>query len=180
MDEWTNAQIVDGYAAALLEVAEAEGQRDRVTDELFRIARAFEGSEDLRSTLGDPRVPLERKQAVVGDILESRASGVSIALVNLLVGAGRAGDLKAIANRMSTLSAEREETAFAEVRTAIELDAGTVARLEERLASVTGKKVKARVVVDPGVVGGIVAKVGDTVFDGSVKSRLQDLREAWG
>jgi F-type H+-transporting ATPase subunit delta len=47
------------------------------------------------------------------------------------------------------------------------------------LAAATGKRIKANVIVDPGVIGGVVAKVGDTVFDGSVRSRLQELREAW-
>lgn len=180
MDELTHTKVVDGYAAALLEVAGAEGARDEVPDELFRIARAFEANEELRSTLTDARVPVERKQAVVGDILEGRASNVSIALINLLVGAGRASDFVAVANRMAELAAEREEMLVAEVRSAIDLDPDTLARLEARLAEATGKRVKAKVVVDPSVVGGIVTKVGDTVFDGSVRSRLQDLREAWG
>ncbi len=180
MDELTHTKVVDGYAAALLEVAAAEGARDQVSDELFRIARIFDADEALRNALTDARVPVERKQAIVSDILGGRSSNVSIALINLLVGAGRAGDFVAVANRMAELAAEREEMTVAEVRSAIDLDEATVARLEARLAEVTGKRVKVKVVVDSGVVGGIVTKVGDTVFDGSVKSRLQDLREAWG
>ena len=68
---------------------------------------------------------------------------------------------------------------MAEVRSAIELDAATISRLEAKLAAATGKRIKANVIVDTSVVGGLVAKVGDTVFDGSVRSRLQELREAW-
>ena len=180
MVELTNSEVVDGYASALLDVAAAEGAEDRVTDELFQIARSFETNEELRSVLADFRVPVERKQAVVADILEGRASKVSIALINLLVGAGRTGDFVAVANRMAQLAAEREELTIAEVRSAIDLDEATLARLEARLAEVTGKRVQAKVVVDPSVLGGIVTKVGDTVFDGSVRSRLQELREAWG
>ena len=180
MDELSHTKVVDGYAAALLEVARAEGAGEEVADELFQIARSFDQSEELRSTLSDLRVPVERKQAVVSDILEGRASKVSIALINLLVGAGRTGDFVAVADRMAELAAEQEEQTIAEVRSAIELDQETVARLEQQLSSATGKRVKAQVVVDPTVVGGIVTKIGDTVFDGSVKSRLQDLREAWG
>jgi F-type H+-transporting ATPase subunit delta len=55
-----------------------------------------------------------------------------------------------------------------------------VARLEERLSAATGKRVQVTVIVDPSVVGGVVTKIGDTVFDGSVKSRLDELREQWG
>lgn len=180
MEGAPNPGTIDGYAAAMLEIAHSEDASDVIPDEVFRIARAFEGSEELRGTLLDPRVPVERKQLVVADILGGRASDVSIALVNLLVGVGRTDHLVAIADRMAEMSAEREELAVAMVRTAVELDEATVRRLEQRLAAVTGKRVKAKVVVDPSVVGGIVTKIGDTIFDGSVRSRLQDLREAWG
>ncbi len=180
MEGPTSARVIDGYAAALLDVADAEGSADDIVDEVFRIARAFDGNEELRATLSDLRVPVERKQAVVSDVLEGRASKVTIALINLVVGAGRSVDLVAIANRMAELAAEREEMTIAEVRSATDLDEETLHRLEARLAEVTGKRVKAKVVVDPDLVGGVVTKLGDTVFDGSVKSRLQDLREAWG
>ena len=180
MEGVAGSRVIDGYASALLEVGGAEGEPERITDEVFRIARAFETSEELRSTMSDPRVPVELKQSVVSDLLEGRASNVSIALINLLVGAGRTGDLVAVADRMTQLAAEREEATVAEVRSAVELDAGTVERLERRLAAVTGKRVKAKVVVDESIVGGVVTKIGDSVFDGSVRSRLEDLREAWG
>jgi F-type H+-transporting ATPase subunit delta len=180
MEELTTTQVIEGYAVGLLEIAAAEGGKDVVADELSRIARAFERSEELRNTLSDIKVPVELKKAAVTEILDGRASKVSIALINLLVGAGRSGDFVAIADRMAQLAAEREELTLAEVRAAIELDEATVARLEARLAEATGKRVKVKVVVDPSVVGGVVTKIGDTVFDGSVKSRLQELREAWG
>ena len=175
-----DAARIDGYAGALLDVASAEGDREGITDELQRIAAAFRQSEDLRVTLSDPLVPFERKQGVISDLIGSRASGVTVSLVNLLVGAGRIRDLEAIAARMGELSAEAEEATVAEVRTAIEIDDATIARLTDKLSAATGKRVKTRVIVDPNVVGGVVAKVGDTVFDGSVASRLQELREAWG
>jgi len=180
MDEPTITRVIEGYAVGLLEIAAAEGGKDVVADELSRIARAFEQSEELRNTLSDIRVPVDLKKAAVAEILGGRASKVSIALVDLLVGAGRSSDFVAIADRMAQLAAEREELTLAEVRAAIELDAATVARLEARLAEATGKRVKVKVVVDTSVVGGVVTKIGDTVFDGSVKSRLQELREAWG
>lgn len=180
MADVPQASVIDGYANALLEVAKAEGARDLVADELFTIARAFEGSDELRATLTDARVPVERKHSVVSDLLDTRASNVSIALINLLVGAGRTGDLVAVANRMAELVAESEALTVAEVRSAIALDDATVARLEAKLAETTGKRVTAKVVVDPTMVGGIVTKIGDTILDGSVKSRLQDLREVWG
>ena len=181
IDEATSRESrIDGYAAAMLDIARAEGDPDGLSDELIRVAAAFGQSDELRTTLRDPLIPFERKQAVVDDLLGGRASRVTISLVNLLIGAGRIGEFGAIAERMATLAAESEEYTIAEVRTAVELDGPTLARLTEKLAAVTGRRIKPRVVVDPTLLGGVVAKVGDTVFDGSVRSRFQDLREAWG
>lgn len=170
---------IDGYARALLDVAAAEGDTDRLSDEMFRVARAFGESEELQSTLGDPLIPFERKQAIVSDLIGKRASKVTVSLVNMLIGVDRLKDFEAIARRMKELAAAAEGHVVAEVRSAIELDAATRERLTARLTEVTGKAVQLSVVVDPSVVGGLVAQVEDTLFDGSVRSRLLELREAW-
>ena len=170
---------IDGYAAAILEFARAEGQLETVGDELFRIARTFESSAELRSALTDPRLPTERKQAIISDLLGSRASELSVNLVNFVVGLGHAKELPTIADRLVAKTAEARNRAVAEVRTAVPLDADTVAKLEARLSAATGRSVEAKVVVDPTILGGIVARVGDTVFDGSAKGRLAELRDSF-
>jgi F-type H+-transporting ATPase subunit delta len=180
MDDTTHAQTIGGYAAALLAVARAEGDVEGISDELFRVARAFSDSDELRETLSDPRVPIERKLGIVSDLLGSRASDTTVSLVEMLVSTGRIREFGEITMEMTELAAAAEGEVVAEVRSAIPLDDSTIARLTEELASVTGKPVSVRTIVDPDVIGGIVARVGDTVFDGSVRSRLQELREAWG
>jgi F-type H+-transporting ATPase subunit delta len=160
-------------------VAKAEGDVDGFADQIYRVASAVDASDPLRDALTDARIPVDRKQGIIDELLGARASGVVVSAVNFLVAAGRAGLMRDIAGRVAELAASGDKQAFAEVRSAIELDEATVARLEEKLSAATGKQVKAKVVVDPALVGGLVAKVGDTVFDGSVKSRLQELREAW-
>jgi F-type H+-transporting ATPase subunit delta len=171
---------IDGYASAALAVATAEGARDRIVDELGRIAQAVASNEDLRTALADPAVPAERKQSVTADLLGKRAHLATLSLVNLVVTAGRVKDLGAIASRVADLAAATEDLIVAEVRSAVELDQATLDKLTARLESATGRRVKPRVIIDPTLIGGVVAQVGDTVFDGSVRSRLQDLREAWG
>ena len=168
---------IDGYAAAILEVAKAEGDLARVGDELFRIARAFESSPELREALTDPRLPIERKKAVVDDLLTGKTSTLAVNLVNFVVGVGMSSDLPAIADRLAERAAAERNKVIAEVRSAIELDDATVARLSESLSRATGKDVEVKTVVDPAVVGGIVARVGDTVIDGSLSHRMQELRE---
>jgi F-type H+-transporting ATPase subunit delta len=169
---------VDGYASALLGLARAEEEVPRVSDELFRIARAFEGSVELRSTLSDPRLPAERKQGVVDDLLGGRALPLTVRLVELVVAAGRSRDLPAIADRLAEMVAEERDRAVAEVRTAFELDAATKRRLAASLSRATGKQVEVKTVVDPSLLGGLVARVGDTVIDGSLRHRFEELRQA--
>ncbi|MBM3694595.1 MAG: ATP synthase F1 subunit delta [Actinobacteria bacterium] len=169
---------VRGYASGLLELARAEGVADRVSDELYRIARALESSADLRLALSDPRLPPERKHGIVADLLGSRVLPLTLNLVNLLVAAERSRDLPAIADRLAALSAAERERAVAEVRTARELDEETTARLAEALSRATGKQVEIKAVIDPSLLGGVVARVGDTVIDGSLRHRLEGLRQA--
>ncbi len=171
---------IDHYAAAVLDIAHAEGDPDRITEELYRVSQAIDASPELHDTLADPRVPMERRHAVVAEVLEGRAADPTIALVSFLVMAGRSNEMREIATRALELAAAREEEVLAEVRSAIDLEPEVVERLTAKLAEMTGRRVRVSVTVDPSLIGGIVAKVGDTVFDGSVLSRLKELREVWG
>ena len=168
---------VEAYANALLEVSRAEGHLADIQDELFRFARTFEGSDELRSALTDPALPRERRIAVVEDLLGGKALQTSAALAAFIVAAGRAGELPAIVDRFVELAAAEQRRAVAEVRSAIELTPEQTDRLREALNRATGKDVEVKVVVDPSVLGGIVARVGDLVIDGSVRHRLEQLRE---
>lgn len=168
---------IEGYAAAILEFARAEGELERVGDELFRIARTFESSDALRQALTDPRIPVERKQGVVDDLLGTKALALTKGLVAFVVAAGRATDLPEIADRVVARAAAARDRAVAEVRTAVELDPATLERLTAALSRATGKAVEAKVVLDPSVIGGVVARIGDLVIDGTVSHRLQQLRE---
>jgi F-type H+-transporting ATPase subunit delta len=98
-------------------------------------------------------------------------------MVMFVVSAGRAHDLPAVVDAFVARAAELRAEAVAEVRTAYPLDADQVARLADALGKATKKRVTVKVVIDPSVLGGIVARVGDTVIDGSVRSRLEQLRE---
>jgi len=173
-------RVVEGYAAALLSVAEAEDAVDEVEDELFRFGRALESASDLRDALIDPALPVEHKRALLQDLLGERASPTTIHLLALVVEQGRSRQLDAIAQGVSTLAAERRRMVVAEVQTAIPLSDAERDRLAEVLARATGKQVELKVIVDPEVIGGAVARVGDQVFDGTVRSRLEAARERLG
>ncbi len=168
---------VEGYSTALLEVARVEGLLDRVADELFRFARAVERNEQLRETLTNSLLPPELRQSIVEDILGARAAPLTTALVSFVVGAGRARDLIPVIDRVVERAASEQQREVAEVRSAIPLDDDQQARLARALSSSLGKQVEVKVIVDPEVMGGLVARVGDTVIDGSVRHRLDQLRE---
>ena len=168
---------IDAYAEALILVARAEGVLEHVEDDLFRFARTFEGSDDLRMALTDPSLPPERRIAVIEQLMGGKALEASVAFVVFVAALGRAADLPAVADRFVEKAAERREHEVAEVRSALPLDDGQRDRLAAALSTATGKQVEVKVVVDPRVMGGLVATIGDTVIDGTVRHRLDQLRE---
>jgi F-type H+-transporting ATPase subunit delta len=168
---------VEGYSQAFLEVARAEKHGGAIEDDLFRFARALDANDDLRMALGDRAVPAERRIAIVEELMGGTALPVSVGLVSMVVGADRAGELPAIVDRFLELSAEQRKHEVAEVRAAVPLDDRLRDRLAQALSDATGKQVEVKVVVDPSVLGGIVARIGDTVIDGTVRRRLDQLKE---
>jgi F-type H+-transporting ATPase subunit delta len=167
----------EAYAQALLEIARAEGRLAEVEDDLFRFARTLESSDDLRLALTDPSLPVERRIGVIEDLTGGKALQTSTALLSMIVGAGQAADLPAIVDRFVELAAAQRKREVAEVRSAIPLDSAQTERLAAALGRATGKVVEVKVIVDPSVMGGIVARVGDTVIDGSVRHRLELMKE---
>jgi F-type H+-transporting ATPase subunit delta len=171
----TDARI-DGYARGLFEIARAEGNLDEVEDELFRFARDLESSDQLRGALTDDLIPIEKRQAIVEDLLGGKATSTTTQLVSMVVGAGRGRDLPAIIDALVQRASSAKSLEVAEVRSAIPLTEDQQTRLAAALANATGKQVNLKVVVDPSVLGGIVATVGDIVIDGSVRTTVDQLK----
>ncbi len=168
---------LDGYAAAAFNLAVAEGESERVESELFSVARAVDASKPLRDALADPRLPTERKQMLLNELLKGRASAVTVNFLALLAAQGRSGDLGAIVERLVEKAAASREKVVAEVRSAVPLDQATIDRLTAAIGKATRKRVEVKAIVDSDLLGGIVAQVGDVVIDGSIRHRLQSMRE---
>jgi F-type H+-transporting ATPase subunit delta len=166
------------YAEALFGVARAEGTLGEVEDELFRFSQTLQGNDELRNALTDAGIPAARRQQIVEDLLGGKASPTTVALVSMVVGTGRARELPNIIKRLVEMSAAEANKEVAEVRSAVPLTDEQRDRLAKALEDATGKQVEVKVVVDPSVLGGIVAQVGDTVIDGSVRRRLDQLKNA--
>ena len=172
------ADRIDGYARGIFDIAQAEGSLDKIEDELFQFSQVFQDNEQLREKLTDQSLPVEKRQAIVEDLLGQKASPLTVNLISFLVGSGRARDLPTIVDRLVERAAAERRREVAEVRAAVPLDDEQRRRLTEALEQATGKQVELKVIVDPSVLGGVVARVGDTVIDGTVRRRLEQLRES--
>ncbi len=170
---------IDGYADAVLAVAAAEGESETVEDELFRFAAALRSNDELINALADAQLPIQRRQQIVEDLLSERASAVTNAAVSMIVAAGRGGDLPEIIDSVIERRAASRNRAVARVRSAVELSDDQKSRLAAAIKSSTGTDVDVRVIIDPSVLGGLVTEIGDDVMDGSVRHRLNQLRESF-
>jgi F-type H+-transporting ATPase subunit delta len=172
--------LIRGYAEALFRVVQAEGELDRVEDELFRFGKLLESNHELKQALSDRSIDRAARVKVLEELLEDKASEHTVGLLGFVVEQGRGRQLPQILDELSDLVADAKNSVVAEVRSAVPLDGKQQKELAKALAQATGKKVELKVLVDPSVIGGVVAKVGDTVIDGTVKRRLEQLKESVG
>jgi F-type H+-transporting ATPase subunit delta len=171
--------IARRYAKALfgLGVAEGEGAYERFGTELDDLARAYDGSSDLRLALQNPVIKPSEKQAILRGILPRIAPSPPVQrFAQLLLIRGRITLLRSIARAYRQLSDARAGQVRATVTAAAPLPADELDRVRRALEKRTGRKVIIETAVDPDLIGGIVARVGDLVLDGSVRSQLDELR----
>ena len=146
------------------------------TPVLTRCAEALRSSDELQSTLADPVIDVERRLRITEDLLGGRALPATAALVSLVVGAGRGGELVEIIDAAIDRAAAGRNRRVARVRSAVELTGEQRTRLAEAIKASSGLDVEIQAIVDPTVVGGVVTEIGDDVIDGSVRNRLQQMR----
>lgn len=169
--------LVRGYAEALFSVAEAEGELEAVEDQLYGFAKLVERDTRVREALTDAALPAENKRGLIRDVLGGRSNAVAVNLLGFLVEQGRSREIGRIVEGLAEVAAEHRRHALAEVRSAVPLDDAQRRRLAEALSSATGRQVEVKAVVDPGLIGGVVARVGDEIFDGSIRSRLDEAKQ---
>jgi F-type H+-transporting ATPase subunit delta len=170
-------EVIHGYAEALFNVVRAEGEIERVEDELYRFSKVIDGNHELKQALSDKAIDRGQRIKVLEDLLADKVSPHTLGLLTFIVGQGRARQMPQILQELSALAAEARNAVVAEVRSATPLDSRQRAALQSALSKATGKKVAVKVMVDPSLIGGIVAKIGETIIDGSVKRRLEQLKD---
>ena len=169
--------LVRSYAEALFRVADAEGELDAVERRLFAFVALLEREARVRDALVDPSLPVENKRRLIADTLGGHAHPLAVNLLGFLVEQGRTREIGRIVEVLAEVAAATRQHAVAEVRSAIPLDDARAEKLADALSKATGRPIEVRVLVDPSVLGGVVAKVGDEIFDGSVRSRLVEARQ---
>ena len=167
---------INAYVAAMFEIASANEAVSVVEDDMFRLARAIESNEQLRAALNDTSLPADRRQSIVEQLLGGKAHNVTVQLVSLLVGTGHISLLPQVADALVKRASSSKQMEVAEVRSAVVLTDAQKARLAEALSKVAGKPVNLKVVVDPSVIGGLVATIGDEVIDDTVRTRLDQVK----
>jgi F-type H+-transporting ATPase subunit delta len=175
-----SASVIAGrYAQALLELGVAQGDLDKIVEEMAIFAAAWEASADLRNAVENPLVAHPAKKAVVGDLADRIGATItSRHALMLLVDRRRAKVLPAIARRLRELADARKGILRAQVTTAAPLSAAYYTRLQARLEGMTGKRVLIERNVDPSLIAGVVTRIGDRIIDGSLRTRLHSLRDA--
>jgi F-type H+-transporting ATPase subunit delta len=167
-------------AMAAFAGADRAGELERLESELFFVATLIEQQRAVRSALTNPGLPVPIKRDLMAELVDGRVSARCASLVDLLVELNEGHGLDTQLKAWAEAAAARRDRVVAEVRSAVELDEGRRARLTEVLTRVIGKPVLLQTTVDEAILGSLVVRVGDELFDGSVRSRLEQAREALG
>ena len=166
------------YARALLDVVVKEGNPEQVEQELTAFAGLVGGHAELQNALRNPAVPATAKRAVVGTLLSRTAASPPLAkLILMLADRDRLSLLAEVAAVYRERLMEHRQIVRAEVTTAAPLAPERLAQLQQRLAEATGHTVTMTAHVDPALIGGAITRVGSVVYDGSIATQLQKIRE---
>jgi F-type H+-transporting ATPase subunit delta len=167
-----------GYAERVLEEISSASDVDEMEDTFFRLARIVDENTTLRDVLIDQTAPLQAKLAILSDLLAAKTTAPTLRIIDYVIRAGRIRDLAGTLEWLVELCAEERGRRVAEVRSAVELDSSEAARLAVALGRLTGREVEVRVSIDPDVIGGVLISIGDLVIDGTVRLRVERLRDA--
>ncbi|HET9554680.1 MAG TPA: ATP synthase F1 subunit delta [Anaeromyxobacteraceae bacterium] len=171
--------IARRYAKALFSLAVEKGRVEAWSESLLALGKAVDQAPDLRDVLSNPAYTREQRRAVVAMLAESMKLDEEIASLLFLLGdRNRFGYLKAILESYAELADQQLGRVRAQVTSAVPLDDAQAAALAEKLAVATKAKVIVERAVDPALLGGVVAQVGSLVYDGSLRTQLEDLRKS--
>jgi F-type H+-transporting ATPase subunit delta len=165
------------YAKAFADIAIAQGAPQTAVKQLADFGEAFAESGELRNFLGSPAVDLQVKHRVIEKIVARQGCGRIVRnFVFVILDHHRAHLLPEIIAGVQEVVRQRQGIAEAEVSSAVELSSVQKMELAKTLSRLTGKRIEPKYSLDPALLGGAIARVGDTIYDGSLRSRLAEMR----
>lgn len=168
--------LIKGYSEALFQVAKAEEKLDQVEEELTHLLNSLESNAELKEFLSDPKISSEGKKNALLKIFGEKVSPIILHWVNLVIDQGRQRRLPSMIETFFSLAQEAREKVTAEVITSIPLPEDLLHRLEGELSKVTKKRVFLKPLVDESILGGVIVKIENKVFDGSIRHRLEEIK----
>ena len=170
--------IARRYSTALADVVLEASETEAVKAELASWGELFSDSTELQTVFGNPSIAHSSKEKVLdGLIARTNPSKTTANFLKVLLQNGRLGDLANINERFAAVLDERGGIVAAEITSARELPESERAEFERNLEKITGKKVTINYAIDKDIIGGVVTRIGSTVYDGSVKTKLENLKE---
>ena len=167
------------YAKALFAVSKEDGKFDEYNDALQGLNEVFASDSGLADSLTNPLYPMDVREKVMEGIVASMGvDKVMGNFLNLLVEKKRAGVLPEIAEEFQIMVDEEKNVSHGSVVSAVELSDELQAKVQATLEKLTGKKVELTTSVDPSIIGGVIAKVGDLELDGSIRTQLASLKDS--
>lgn len=173
----TNVRVARRYAVALMKTAEENKQVDRIATDVELLDRLMRESHEFHLFLKNPVINKEKKQTVFAELFGKKLSSMTNDFLRLIAQKGREDLLPDIIQQFFALRDEKLGIVNVTIKAAVELSKDQQAKITRRFEGVTHKSVRLAFSLDKQVIGGFIARVGDTVYDGSVKRQLEMLRE---
>lgn len=170
-------RVARRYAEAALELAEEQKQGERLAGDLEMVWKAIKESPEFLAMLKSPVIPTEKKRVVFAEVFKSRISALAFNFLNMIIDKGREDVLGDIISVYFKLRDDRLGIVTLDVRAATELSSSQRQTIVKRFEEITQKKIRVSFSIDKQLKGGFVARVGDTVYDGSVQRQLELMRD---
>ena len=172
-----NLQLAHKYSRAIFLLAQEDGKVNEYGEEMRKLVADIEGIPDLKKFLASPMIPNVAKKETAEKCFSGDYAPIIVNFLCYLIDKKRAALLEEIAREYETYANEAQGIVVADVTMARALSDSAVTRLRDKLAEVTGKKIKVRRHLDPAIIGGVVVRMGETRVDGSLLGRVKALEE---
>lgn len=164
------------YSHALFEIAIESNLLERVSDDFEFVVKSLEEYPSFYEIITSPKIQLEEKKQIMDDTFGGKISSEVLNFIKILIDKKREGYIKEIFKEFKKISNDHNGLVVAKVESVVSLEEDEIKELEAKLNKLTGKTVTVKNVINPEIVGGLIVNVGDKIIDGSVRNKLENLK----